>query len=386
MVFVKLPVPPQLRAEGGLPLPHPVLEPEGGDGGVEDFELVGDLEHLIRTSLHADDRAAKDPIWQGTHPAGVLGVLPNELGRGLSTQDLAAHPGGEDLDLDSVLLLQVERRVLVVLQKERAHLARNVVRHAGVAGVRVSTSISLPVRRPCYGLFAPPYPLLLDEDRDLAAFEVEVRILHPEAEEALLRRGSVGQIDAVVGLLYLSHEAQPSFGHGRERERVVQVSSIADEAPGDDERGSHLLDAVYGLVHAQLLYLVFDEEVPARLAYRLLAPGGRDEALPGNAAPQETVWIGTGRDAKHGPGRISGAPGLQRDRELAHPVSSWGIACYPGKRTGDLPWSAPDHVGSTEENRTCQAHPGDLQQLPPRQNSPHSELILRRYLRCPAQS
>src|SRR5918994_1810411 len=256
MVFVKLPVPPQLRAESGLPLPHPVLEPEGGDGGVEDFEL-----------------------------AGVLGVLPNELGRGLSTQDLAAHPGGEDLDLDSVLLLQVERRVLVVLQKERAHLGRNVVRHAGVAGVRVSTSISLPVRRPRYGLFAPPYPLLLDEDRDLAPFEVEVGVLHPEAEEALLRRGGVGQIDAVVGLLDLRHEAQPPFGHRRERERVVQVFSIADEASGHDERCSLLLDAVYGLVCTQLLYLVFDEEVHARPAYRLLAPGGRDEALPGNAAP-----------------------------------------------------------------------------------------------------
>src|SRR5829696_1745480 len=343
MVFVKLPVPPQLRAESGLPLPHPFLEPEGGDGGVEDFELVGDLEHLIRTSLHADDRAAKDPIWQGTHPAGVLGVLPNELGRGLSTQDLAAHPRGEDLDLDSVLLLQVERRVLVVLQKERAHLGRNVVRHAGVAGVRVSTSISLPVRRPRYGLFAPPYPLLLDEDRDLAAFEVEVRILHPEAEEALLRRGSVGQIDAVVGLLYLSHEAQPSFGHGRERERVVQVSSIADEAPGDDERGSHLLDAVYGLVHAQLLYLVFDEEVPARLAYRLLAPGGRDEALPRDGAPQETIWIGAGRDAQES---ITILPGLELDDELAHLVKSGrDLLRHVRERAGDLTGFAPDDEG-----------------------------------------
>jgi hypothetical protein len=75
VIFVELPVPPQLGAEAGLPLPHPVLQPECSDGCAEGFELVVYIEDLIRAALQADDRAAEDPLWQQAHPARVLCVL-----------------------------------------------------------------------------------------------------------------------------------------------------------------------------------------------------------------------------------------------------------------------------------------------------------------------
>src|SRR5215216_5344846 len=40
VIPVQLPVPPKLGAEAGLPLPHPVLKPDGGDGRIERLELV----------------------------------------------------------------------------------------------------------------------------------------------------------------------------------------------------------------------------------------------------------------------------------------------------------------------------------------------------------
>src|SRR5215212_2888183 len=139
------------------------------------------------------------------------------------------------------------------------------------------------------------------------------------------------------------------------------------------------LDAVYRLVRTQIPYLVFDKKASARLAHRLLAPSRCHEALAGDAAPQDTLWIRAVRDAQDG---VSAAPGLQHDCELADPVGAGSTARYLGKRTGELAWSVPDHACSGEEDRTRRADPCDLQEPPPRQSSPHSEQAPRSYLAC----
>src|SRR5215211_7207727 len=341
---IQLPVPPQLRAEAGLPLPHPVLQPVGGDGCVESFEPLGEIEHLLRSTLQAHDRTAQNPLRQGAHPARIFGVLLYQLGRVFPAEDLAPHPGGEDLDLDSVLLPQIKGGVLVVLQKQRTHLARYVVRHAGVAGVRAPASVGLPVCRERYGLLAPSYALLLDKNGDLFALHVEVGVLRPEAEEILPGVRGVGQIDPVVRLLHLRLEAQTPPGHGREGQRVIDIFST-QKTPGYDQRLSLLLDAVYRLVRVNILYLVLDKEVPARLADRLLAPGGRDEALPWDAAPQDAVGIGTVRDAQEVARSVLAPPGFEFDHELANPVRT-GIQAprHSGERTGDLAGFSAEEV------------------------------------------
>src|SRR5215217_5697006 len=52
VVPVQLPVPPQLGAEAGLPLAHPILQPDGGDGSIEGLESSQYLAHLFRAACN----------------------------------------------------------------------------------------------------------------------------------------------------------------------------------------------------------------------------------------------------------------------------------------------------------------------------------------------
>src|SRR5215208_1345170 len=118
----------------------------------------------------------------------------DQLCRRVSAQDLSPYQRGENADLDPVILPEVEGRVLVVLQKEGTRLAGYEVRHAGVAGVRITTGAGFQVDGPGYGLLAPAYALLPDEDGYHVSLHVEVRVLGPEAEEALPRGRSMGKV------------------------------------------------------------------------------------------------------------------------------------------------------------------------------------------------
>jgi hypothetical protein len=178
--------------------------------------------------------------------------------------------------------------------------------------------------------------------------EVEVGVLHPEAEEALLGRGGVGQVDAVVWLLHLDLEAEALPGHGREGERVAHLIPAANEATRDHQRLPPPLDAVYRLVAVDLLHLVLDREVPARLVHRLLAPGGGDEALTGDRLPQDAVGIRTVRDAQDIVGRISAVPGSQGDGELTHRVPRGDALRHPRDGPRDGAGLVPDDEGRRE--------------------------------------
>src|SRR5918995_685366 len=257
------------------------------------------------SSVAPPSPAARGRLW--AHPARVLGELFDQLCGRVSGQDLTPNQGGEDPDLDPLLLPEIEGRVLVVLQEEGTRLARYVVRHAGVAGVGISAGARSPVDGPGYGLFAPAYALLPDEDGHQMSLLVEVGELGPEAEEALLRGRSMGKVDPIVRLLYFGLETQPSACNRREGERVAYSSLAISvfEASGDHQFCPALFDAVYGLVGMQLSYLVFEGEVCPRLVDRLFSLGRRDETFSGDALPQYPLRPGAVRNAENEVGRVS---------------------------------------------------------------------------------
>src|SRR5215213_5165936 len=99
VVPVQLPVPPQLGAEAGLPLAHPILQPDGGDGSIEGLESSQYLAHLFRAALQPHHGAVHDPLREQAHPSRVPGVLFDQTLRRVRRQDLAPHPRSEDADL-----------------------------------------------------------------------------------------------------------------------------------------------------------------------------------------------------------------------------------------------------------------------------------------------
>src|SRR5918994_751416 len=237
MVPIHLPVPPQLGAEAGLPLAHPILQPDGGNGSIQGFEPFQYPTHLVRSALQPHHGSIHDPLGKPAHPPRVPSVLFDQAPRRVRCQDLAPHPRSKNADLNPIPLSEVKCRVLVILQEQRTRLARNVVGHAGVAGVGISAGSSLPVGCPGYGLLAPSYALLPDENGHYASLHVEVRELGPEAEEALFRRRSIGKVDPVVRLPNLGFEREHPVGNGSKGERIVDSLGIfrADEPAGDQQ-------------------------------------------------------------------------------------------------------------------------------------------------------
>src|SRR5215203_3315767 len=322
VVPVQLPIPPQLGAEAGLPLAHPILQPDGGDGSIEGLEFFQYPAYLVRAALQSHHGAFHDPLGKPAHPSRVPCVLFDQALRRVSRRDLAPHPRSEDAELNPVLLCKVEGRVLVVLQEQGTRLARNVVRHAGVAGIGVAAGAGLPVGCPGHGLLAPAYALLPDEDGHEASLHVEVRELGPEAEEPLLRRRTVGKVDSVVRLPDLSFEREPPVGNRREGERIVDPLRIVCtyEPTGHQQRIVALLDPVYGLVGMWIGDFVFQGDVRPLLPDGLPALGGRDETCSGNAAPEHPVRPEAMSDVERDVRKILAC--LQQDVERADAIGA----------------------------------------------------------------
>src|SRR5215203_1047900 len=376
VVPVQLPIPPQLGAEAGLPLAHPILQPDGGDGSIEGLESLEYLAYPVRAALQSNHGSVHDPPGQRAHPSGVLGVLFDQTRRRVRRRDLTPHPRSENAELNPILLAEVEGRVFVVLQEQGTRLARYVVRHAGVAGVGVAAGACLPVGGLGHGLLAPAYALFPDEDGNDASLHVEVRELGPEAEEALLRRRGVGEIDPVAGLPYLGLESEPPVANGRKGKRIVDALGIirADEPAGDQQPVVALLDTVYGLVGMRVGNFVFHGDVRPLLPDGLFALGGGEETHPGNGAPEHPFRPEAVDDVEVD---LRGIPArLQQDVERADAIGGRrDIARHPGDGAGELSLFSPERTGPAEQRRSGHANSGEPQEPPARQRSLQSRLF-----------
>jgi hypothetical protein len=142
---------------------------------------------------------------------------------------------------------------------------------------------------------------------------------------------SADQIDAVIGLLHLSLEAQTIPAHGREGERVAHPFTPAQKTPRDVQRLRPPLDAVYRLVGVDVTYLVLDKEVPARLADLSLPRAADTKLSPGML--HHSARLGSERCATLKRSPEVSPPGLQAGDELAHQVGSgFNILRHLGER------------------------------------------------------
>ena len=78
---VELPVPPELLAEAGLALTHPVLQPHGGQRRAFFAKLLDELLDPLGSALNAHDRTLMHPLRKRPHAARVLGVFANQIRR-----------------------------------------------------------------------------------------------------------------------------------------------------------------------------------------------------------------------------------------------------------------------------------------------------------------
>lgn len=170
------------------------------------------------------------------------GEALHELERGRAVEHAAAHPCRVHASARAIGGREVEHRQLVVLQEERAELAREDVGR-GVVGAllaaRRAVRGQVDPRRD--GLVAAPHPALLREHGDPPALQVEgvARELLAEAVDALVGLGRHEEID----------RAERGVGQ-RDVEREVPLARLA-QLRGEAERGARRAAPREGPLEAQ---------------------------------------------------------------------------------------------------------------------------------------